>query len=245
MSKFFTPPATFDVAEAEELVWKVFRKRDLTHVSSRFGEQVDTDAVGAQLADIFKSRHIIRDRKQLKAEPDLAAWREDIAEELFGDEPLLHSATTPEEEAARDRLVQQAWEYAGTSLASPLNMALSEVDGYVLLQTKVAKKRPRPGMRGVAVPSEARFLTQNLELILELGVGRGVEGWRRATERFETLLKEIGVRQPDLRPAIAKAVARELPSVTGVLVHADVKAMEAQAKAADEATEDSSKSDKV
>ncbi|MGW0230912.1 hypothetical protein ACWDWO_21595 [Actinopolymorpha singaporensis] len=227
MPKFFPAVATFDVEQADGLVWEAFRKRGYTQVSSRHGEQICTDKVGARLAEIFKSSHVIRDRKQLKADPDRAAWREDIAEELFGDEPLLHSAATPEEEAARDRLVTLAWEYSGTSLTSPLNTALSEIDGYVLLQTRVAKKRPRPGMRGVAIPAEAKFLTQNLDLILDLGVSRGVVGWRRATERFEALLKEIGDRQPELRLAIAKAVARELPSVTGVLVHADVKAISA------------------
>ncbi len=48
------------------------------------------------------------------------------------------------------------------------------------------------------------------------------------------MLKEIGNRQHELRLAIAKAVAKEAPSITGLLVHADAKAiaaMETQMKA--------------
>lgn len=234
MSKFFTSPAAFDVAKADELVWEVFRKRDLTSTSSRYGERISTDKVGARLADIFKANHVMKDRKDLKADPDKAAWPEDIVEEFFGDEYVLHSATTPEEEQARDRIVSLMWEYTSTSITSVLNKSLSETDGYVLLQAKVAKKRPGPGMRGVARPADARFLTTDFELIRDYGVNHGIEAWRRATERFEAVLKEMGYRQPELRLAIAKAVAKEVPSITGVLVHADVKAiaaMEAEVKA--------------
>lgn len=227
MSKFFPPPAEFDTSKADELVWTAWRRLELVTTNSRFGEQIQTAAVGIKLADIFKSRHVVADRKQLKSDPDRAAWKEDIVEEFFGDEPLLYSASSPEEEAARDQLVRMIWEYAGTSLSSPLNVALSELDGYVLLQAKVAKKRARPGMQGVPVPSDARFLTQDFELIRDYGVNRALEGWRRATERFEAQLKEIGERQPELRLAIAKAVAKELPSINGILVHADPKAITA------------------
>jgi hypothetical protein len=119
-------------------------------------------------------------------------------------------------------------------MTSPLNKALSETDGFVLLQARVAKNRPRSGMRGVPRPGDARFLTKDFELIRDHGVNHGIEGWRRATERFELMLKEIGYRQPELRLQIAKAVAKEAPSITGLLVHADPKAvatMEAELKA--------------
>lgn len=229
MAKFFSSPVPFDVEAADELVSEAFRKRDLIHTSSRFGEQITTTKVGAQLAQIFMDRHVVKDRKELKANPDKAAWPEDVVEELFGNEPLLYSANTPEEEAARDRIVSLLWEYTGTSITSPLNKALSETDGYVLLQAKVAKKRPRSGMKGVALPADARFLTTDFELIRDHGVNHGVEAWRRATERFEAVLKEYGYRQPELRLAIAKAVAKEVPSITGLLVHADIKAVTAMA----------------
>lgn len=229
MPKFFSVPTSFDVEEADEMVWEVFRKRDLTHTSSRYGEQISTPKVGARLAEIFAEKHVVKDRKELKAEPDKAAWPEDIVEELLGPEQLLYSASTPEEEAARDRIVALLWEYTSTSMTSVLNKALSETDGYVLLQAKVAKKRPRPGMQGVARPADARFLTKDFELIRDHGVNHGIEAWRRATERFEAVLKEYGYRQPELRLAIAKAVAKEVPSITGLLVHADAKALAAMA----------------
>ena len=149
MAKFFSPPAAFDADEADELVLEVLRKQGLTHTSSRWGEQVNTTIVGARLAEIFKTGHVIQDRKHLKANPDLAAWREDVVEELFGPEPLLHSAVTLEEEAARDRLVQLVWEYSGTSLTSPLNVALSEVDGFVLLRRRSRRGALGPGRRGL------------------------------------------------------------------------------------------------
>lgn len=229
MPKFFSAPTSFDVDEADDLVWEVFRKRDLTHTSSRYGEQISTTKVGARLAELFTEKHVVKDRKELKADPDKAAWPEDIVEELLGSEPLLYSASTPEEEAARDRIVSLLWEYTSTSMTSVLNKALSETDGYVLLQAKVAKKRPRPGMQGVARPADARFLTKDFELIRDHGVNHGIEAWRRATERFEAILKEYGYRQPELRLAIAKAVAKEVPSITGLLVHADAKALAAMA----------------
>ena len=224
MPKFFASPASFDVMKAEELVWEVFRKRDLTHTSSRFGEQISTDKIGPMLAEIFKSDHVIKDRKDLKAHPDKAASPEDVTEELLGGETLLHSAGTPEQEAARDRIVALIWEYTSTSNTSPLNVALSETDGYVLLQAKVPKQRPRPGMTGIPRPAEARFLTTDFELIRDYAVDHSLAGWRRATERFEAVLKEIAFRQPELRLPIARAVAKELPSITGLLVHADPKA---------------------
>lgn len=227
MPKFFSAPMSFDVDEADELVWEVFRKRELTHTSSRFGEQISTQKVGARLAEIFTEQHVVNDRKELKANPDRAAWPEDVVEELLGNEPLLYSASTPEEEAARDRIVSLLWEYTSTSMTSVLNKALSETDGYVLLQAKVAKKRPRPGRQGVARPSDARFLTKDFELIRDHGVNHGIEAWRRATERFEAVLKEYGYRQPDLQLAIARTVAKEVPSITGLLVHADAKALAA------------------
>lgn len=239
--KFFSAPTSFDVEAADEMVWEVFRKRDLTHTSSRFGEQISTPKVGARLAEIFTEKHVVKDRKELKADPDKTAGPEDIVEELLGSEPLLYSASTPEEEAARDRIVSLLWEYSSTSMTSVLNKALSETDGYVLLQTKVAKKRPRPGMQGVARPADARFLTTDFELIRDYGVNHGIEAWRRATERFEAVLKEYGYRQPDLRLAIAKAVAKEVPSITGLLVHADAKAlaaMAAEVKAIEDGTTD-------
>ncbi|GGN04085.1 hypothetical protein GCM10011609_49100 [Lentzea pudingi] len=228
MSKFFSSVVEFDTASADELVWASWRRAGFVVEHAKFGEQIDTKAVGNRLAEIFKTRHVIKDRKQLKSDPDRAAWREDIVEEFFGDEPLLYSASSPEEEAARDQLVKMVWEYASTSLSSPLNVALAELHGYVLLQAKVAKRRARPGMKGVPVPSEARFLTEDFELIRDYGITRGLESWRRATERFEALLKEFGNRQPELRLAIAKTVAKEMPSVTGVLVHADPKAITAE-----------------
>ncbi len=63
----------------------------------------------------------------------------------MGEERLLYTATTPEEEAARDRVVAMLWEFCGTSLSSPLNKALSEADGFVLLQARVAKSSPVQG----------------------------------------------------------------------------------------------------
>jgi hypothetical protein len=228
MPTFFPAPVTFDVDAADLLVWEAFRKGGFTHINSRFGEQISTDKVGIRLAEIFKTQHTVRDRRHLKADPDRAAWREDIAEEFFGDEPLLHTARSAEEEAARDCMVHKVWEYCGPSLTSPLNTALSEVDGYVLLQAKVAKKRPRAGMKGVPVPEIARFLTRDADLIMEYAInGSALMSWRRATERLESTLREIGNRQPELRLRIAEAVSKELPSVTGLLVHADVKAITA------------------
>jgi hypothetical protein len=235
MSKFFPPPVGFDGDKADLLVMEAWRRLGMTTVNARYGELPDARAAGLKLAEIFKTRHVIQDRKQLKADPDRAAWREDVAEEFYGDEPLLYSASTPEEEAARDQLVKMVWEYSGTSLSSPLNVALSELDGFILLQAKVAKKRARPGARGVPVPSEARFITQDFELIRDHGVNRALESWRRATERLEGLLKEFGDRQPELRLAIAKTVAKELPSVTGILVHADPKAMTVSREAEEQA----------
>jgi hypothetical protein len=238
MANFFPPPADFDTAAASELVWAAWRKGDFTQVTSRYGEQLNTTKIGARLAEIFQDQHVIRDRKQLRGEPDLAAWRDDIAEEFFGDEALLHSASTPEEEAARDKIVAQIWEYSSTSMTSPLNVALSQIGGFVLVQAKVAKKRPKAGMKGVAVPEPARFLTTDFELILEHAITAGeLVKWRRATERFESVLKEIGYRQPDLTLSIAKAVAKEVPAVTGLLRHADVKAITAGRAEADSESE--------
>src|SRR5688572_10575974 len=97
--------------------------RDLTHTSSRFGEHISTTKVGTRLAEIFTAKHVVKDRKELKAEPDKAAWPEDVVEEMLGNEPLLFSANTPEEEAARDRIVSLLWEYTCTSMTSVLNKA--------------------------------------------------------------------------------------------------------------------------
>lgn len=185
--------------------------------------------MGTLLADIFTENHVVKDRKELKADPDRAASPEDIVEELLGDEPLLYSASSPEEEAARDRIVALLWDYTSTSMTSVLNKALSQPEGYVLLQAKVPKKRPRPGMTGVPRAADARFLTTDFELINDHGVQHGIEAWRRATERFESVLKEYGYRQPDLELLIAKAVAKEVPSITGLLVHADAKSIAAMA----------------
>jgi len=86
---------------------------------------------------------------------------------------------------------------------------------------------PSAGKKGVPLPTEGRFLTTDVQLILSHSVEHGILAYRRATERFEAQLKELGYRQPNHRLAIAKLVAKGLPSIHAALAHADVKSISA------------------
>jgi hypothetical protein len=235
MSKWFTPPADFDMDEAEELVWQVWRDAGLTETHSRWGERVNTDKVGGRLRNIFLDKYTIENENELKKHPERAAWDVDVVEEFFPGVRILVAPATTAEEAAAQKVMEVLWGYTSTSLTSALNLAV-EPDGYFVLEKTVSKKRPAPGKEGgVGIPRLSRFLSSDFDLLRDLALDRDIVKFKRAAERLENALKNHGDRRREYRVAIAKYAGKDMPAIMGILTHANAKsvaALEEEARAA-------------
>ena len=226
---WFDGQPDFDVEVANDLVDSVFRDVKLVTDSNR----VDRTKLGEDIAEIMCGKHMVLAEKELSTKS--VTQVELVQEYLAGKLPEGHwlfSANTREERLARDKVMAEIWNAASPNQTGVVNRALNSPGQPILCETTVTRhysSKERADLGELASDRKGRFVTTTEKLVLDYGLDPEIKRFRKAAEKLDKYLGQVGFRQPELRLSLAKVTSSQIPGIIAAIGNANVKAAEAKA----------------
>jgi hypothetical protein len=206
----------------EDLIEQIEAQALIDHGYSREENGRPTaDFKQVQLAVLqaIANEHVANNAKELSKR---AVTKFELYSEVLPRGPGVSSLpTSPEEEAARDRLMRQVWNYTNTGPSGFVQKNIVNT-GMILCQAKVARTKLNQET-GTKEPTTeiGRFITGDRELILTYYTGPAGAAFLRAARKLDNQLGLVTGRRPELALPVARQLGVVVKQAVAAVPHAD------------------------